>query len=275
MIEKKFVAEKMKEFLVNQYLFSEMGPGKYSSFEIKRTPLGEKIIIYTSRPGIIVGKKGENIKKLTKVLKTKFKMENPQIEVSEISLPNLDAQTMAEQIVTVMERFGPKRFKSTGYKTLQKIIDAGAMGAEIIISGRGLPGSRAKSWRFYAGYLKKSGDIAMSKMDYGLCVANLKSGSVGVKVKILPPHVILPDKIKFIKKEKITIKVEDDDKKLSATEVEEIKQEAETEEKAEKKVKKKKAKKKKVAKKKAAKKEEVKEEKKEEVKEEKANESKE
>jgi small subunit ribosomal protein S3 len=209
MIERKFVAEKMKEFLVHNYLYNEMGAGKFSSFEIKRTPLGEKIVIYTSRPGLIVGKKGENVKKLTRVLKSKFKMENPQIEVAEIVNPNLDAQTMAEQIVNVMERFGPKRFKSTGYRTLQKIIDAGALGAEILISGRGLPGSRAKTWRFYSGYLKKSGDVAMSKMDYGQCTANLKAGTVGIKVKVLPPTVVLPDTIKIIKQKKQEIHVEE------------------------------------------------------------------
>ena len=209
MIERKFVAEKMREFLVNEYLYKEMGPGKYSSFEIKRTPLGERIVIYTARPGLIVGKGGENIKDLTRVFKARFKMENPQIEVAEIGNPNLDAQTMAEQIVTVLEKFGPKRFKSVGYKTLQKIIDAGAMGAEINIGGRGLPGARAKSWRFYAGYLKKSGDISMSKVAYGRAKANLNSGTVGIKVRILPPNTQLPDRITLLDLAKQTIKVEE------------------------------------------------------------------
>ena len=209
MIERKFVAEKMREFLVNQYLLKELGPGKFSSFEIRRTPLGERIIIYTARPGLIVGKGGENIKDLTRVLKMRFKMENPQIEVAEINNPNLDAQGMAEQIVIVLERFGPKRFKSVGYKTLQKIIDAGAMGSEIVISGRGLPGARAKSWRFYAGYLKKSGDISMSKVAYGESRANLNSGTVGVKIRILPPGTILPDKITIKDLSKQTIAVEE------------------------------------------------------------------
>lgn len=209
MIERKFVAEKMREYLVNEYLYKELGPGKYSSFEIKRTPLGERIIIYTARPGLIVGKGGENIKDLTRVFKSRFKMENPQIEVAEISNPNLDAQTMAEQIVTVLERFGPKRFKSVGYKTLQRIIDAGAMGSEIVISGRGLPGARAKSWRFYAGYLKKSGDVSVSQVLYGMATANLKSGTIGVKVWILPPGTILPDKMTYIDSSKMTVQVEE------------------------------------------------------------------
>lgn len=195
MIERKFVAERIREFLVHSYLTKEMGAGKFSSFEIKRTPLGEKVIIYTARPGLIVGKKGDTIKNLTKILKTQFKLENPQIEVAEVSNPACDAQTVSEQIVTAFERYGPKRFKSLGYQTLQRIMDGGAIGAEIRISGRGLPGSRAKSWRFYAGYLKKSGDVAMSLVHYGFCTANLKSGTIGVKVKILLSDVILPDKI--------------------------------------------------------------------------------
>ncbi len=224
MIERKFVGEKMREFLVNEYLYKELGAGKYSSFEIKRTPLGERIVIYTARPGLIVGKGGENIKELTKVFKTKFKMENPQIEVAEISNPNLDSQTMAEQIVTTLERFGPKRFKSVGYKTLQRIIDAGAMGAEISIGGRGLPGARAKTWRFYAGYLKKSGDVSMSKVMYGEATANLNSGSIGVKVRILPPHTILPDKLTLIDQTKLTVQVEEvtEEKKEEETKAPEV-----------------------------------------------------
>lgn len=197
MIERKFVAEKMRDLLVQRFISEQIGKGKYSYFEIRKTPLGEKIVIYTPRPGLIVGKKGENIKNLTQILKSKFKMENPQIEVAEVMNPDLDAQTVAEHVVNTLEKFGPKRFKAVGYKALQKIIDSGAMGAEIVIGGRGVPSSRAKTWRFYAGYLKKSGDIAESKILKGESVANLKSGSVGVKVSIMHPDTVLPDKIEI------------------------------------------------------------------------------
>src|SRR3989344_4226922 len=149
MIERKFVAEKIKELQVEQFIGSQIGQGKYSRIEIKKTPLEEKVIVYTAKPGLIVGKRGEAIKDLTKVLKTRFKMENPQVEVSELANPDLDAQTVAEVISTTLEKFGPKRFKATGYKMLQRIIDAGALGGEIVVSGRGVPGARAKSWRFY------------------------------------------------------------------------------------------------------------------------------
>jgi len=195
MIERKFVAEKLKELQVKEFIGKTIGHGKYSYLDIKKTPLGEKILIHTARPGLVVGKKGENIKMLTEVMKKKFKMENPQVEVAEILNPELDAQTVADQIVNVLERFGPKRFKSVGYKTLQKIIDAGALGAEILISGRGLPGSRAKSWRFYDGYMKKSGDVAVSQVKKAKTVANLNSGTIGIKVSIMLADTQLPDKI--------------------------------------------------------------------------------
>ena len=163
-----------------------------------------------------VAKKGENIRHLTKVLKEKFKMDNPQIEVAEIEKPELDAQTMAELIVTTFERYGPKRFKSIGYKALQRIMDAGARGAEIIISGRGVPSSRAKSWRFYAGYLKKCGEEAVTQIKKGFCVANLKSGSIGVKVRIMTPDVELPDTIKIKKEIKVEPSEEEKEEKKNA-----------------------------------------------------------
>lgn len=195
MIERKFVAKKLKELQVKEFIAQVIGEGKYSHLDIKKTPLGEKIIIHTARPGLVVGKKGENIRMLTEVMKNKFKMENPQVEVAEIANPDLDAQTIIDQIVNTLERFGPKRFKSLGYKTLQRIMDAGALGAEIHISGRGVPGARAKSWRFWDGYMKKSGDVASSQVQKARTTANLSSGTIGIKIKIMLPNTVLPDKI--------------------------------------------------------------------------------
>ncbi len=195
MIERKFVAKKLKELQVKEFIAQVIGEGKYSHLDIKKTPLGEKIVIHTARPGLVVGKKGENIRMLTEVMKNKFKMENPQVEVAEIANPDLDAQTVIDQIVNTLERFGPKRFKSLGYKTLQRIMDAGALGAEIHISGRGVPGARAKSWRFWDGYMKKSGDVASSQVQKARTTANLSSGTIGIKIKIMLPDTVLPDKI--------------------------------------------------------------------------------
>ena len=214
MIEKAIIAKNIKEYIIQEYVAKELPKACYSKIELKKTPLGEKITIHTARPGLVVGKKGANIQRITETLKEKFKMENPQIEIAEIQTPNLDPKSVAERILSSFERFGPKRFKSIGYSTLQEIIDAGATGAEIIISGRGIPSKRAKSWRFFAGHLKKSGDISLNHIKRSLVVAELKSGAIGIKVNILTPDVNLPD----------TIKLKDEEKK---TKIEEIKDEAE------------------------------------------------
>jgi small subunit ribosomal protein S3 len=209
MIERKFVAQKLKERQVQEYVAQSLTKAGHSRVEIKRTPMGEKIIVYTTRPGLIVGRKGENIKRLTQTLKKKFNLENPQIEIGDINNPLLDAGAVADQIAYTFERFGPKRFKFIGYDMLTKIMAAGAIGAEIVIGGRGVPGSRAKSWRFSAGYLKKSGSIAEDEVDKASVTALLKTGAVGVKVLIMHPDIELPDKIRIIDTQlDKTIKVE-------------------------------------------------------------------
>ena len=92
-----------------------------------------------------------------------------------------------------LERLGPLKFKVIAYSTLKKIINSGALGVEILLSGK-LPGSRAKSWRFSQGYLKKTGDNARV-VDRAKSRAQTKPGTVGVKVSILSPYAELKDKI--------------------------------------------------------------------------------
>ncbi len=197
MIEKQIVAQKLKEKQIEDFVFSFLGRMSCSHIKMQRTPLGEKVTVYTSKPGLIVGKKGANIKSLTGFLKTKFNLENPQIEVEEIINPSLDAASVAKNLMSGLQRFGPKRFKAMAYKALDDSMKAGAAGIEVVISGRGVPGERAKSWRFSTGYLKKSGDISYSHMDIAIEGCNLQSGTVGIKVKILRPDVKLPDDITF------------------------------------------------------------------------------
>ncbi len=195
MEEKSVVKFKKEEFAIREYVRGSLGKGKVSRVKIEYTPIGEKIIIATNKPGMIIGRGGEKIDELTRVLKTKFKLENPHIEIDEIKKPEFDAQLMADDIALSLERFGPLKFKVTAYRTLQKIMDAGALGAEIRLSGK-LPGARAKTWRFAQGYLKKTGDSA-KVVDRAQAVAQTKPGTVGVKVSILAPDAILTDKIKI------------------------------------------------------------------------------
>ena len=196
MIERKFVAQKIKEFQIEEYITQSLENVGHSHTKMFKTPLGEKIVIFTSRPGLIVGRKGQNIKQLTKTLKKRFNLENPQIEISEVEIPNLDSKIVTEKIVDALEKFGSEKFKAIGHKIMTEVMNAGALGIEIIISGK-VPSARAKSWRFYSGYLKKCGDIAMSvrKAD---AQAQLKTGIIGVKVSIMPPDIKLPDDIELI-----------------------------------------------------------------------------
>ena len=198
MIERKFVKEKLKEAAVQEYITNRLQNVGHSHTKIQKTPLGEKIIVYASRPGLIVGRKGETIKELTRTIKSRFKFDNPQIEIEEVINPNLDAQIVAERIASTLERFGSSKFKGVGHKVMGDIMNSGALGVEIRISGK-IPGSRAKTWRFYQGYLKKCGNISVEGVKTAFSVARLKTGTVGIRVKIMPGDTKLPDMIEIFK----------------------------------------------------------------------------
>ncbi|MFH1072944.1 MAG: 30S ribosomal protein S3 [Nanoarchaeota archaeon] len=226
MIERKFVSQNIKEYQIKEYINQSLNKAGLSDVKLVRTPLGEKIIISASRPGLVVGRFGANISKLTKDLKKKFNLENPQIELDEVRTPMLDANIVAESIASALERFGSSRFKGVGHKAMTEVMESGALGVEILISGK-IPSSRAKTWRFYRGYLKKCGDLAIMKVKKASVQANLKSGIVGIKVRILPGDVILPDKV-TLREEKETIveevppaAVQDEEKKEAQGELKE------------------------------------------------------
>ena len=240
MIERTFVSQNMKEFEIKKFLFEELTRAGLSDAKLQRTPLGEKVQVFASRPGLVVGKGGANITRLTNELKTRFNLENPQIEIEEVTNPNTNASITAELITNSLERFGTQRFKGVGHKALASVMDGGALGVEILISGK-IPSSRAKTWRFYQGYLKKCGDISISGVDKSHQIARLKTGVVGVTVTIMPGTTVLPDQIK-LREEPETIVEE-----LETPE--ETKEELEKEEKQEEKPAKKTTKKKETAKK--------------------------
>jgi len=195
MIERKFVSQTIKEHMIQEYITNTLKNVGHSHTKVQKTPLGEKIVVYASRPGLIVGRKGQSIKKLTLDLKELFGLENPQIEIAEVENINIDPQIVAEKIANSLERFGLSRFKGIGHKVMSDVINAGALGVEILISGK-IPSSRAKTWRFYQGYLKKSGDVALTGVKVAYASAQLKTGTIGIKVSIMPPDVKLPDDIK-------------------------------------------------------------------------------
>jgi len=204
MEERKTVDFKKAEFSLREYIKKSLGKGKVSRVKIEYTPIGEKIIISTNKPGLVIGRGGEKIEKLTRVLKTRFKLENPHIEIDEITQPEFDSQIIADEIALSLERFGPLKFKVISYRMLQRIMNAGALGVEIRLSGK-LPGARAKTWRFAQGYLKKAGDSA-KVVDRAQARAETKPGTVGIKVSVLSPFAILKDRINVDEKLISTLK---------------------------------------------------------------------
>jgi len=197
MEERKIVKFKKEEFAIKEKIKQILGKGKISKVKIEYTPVGEKIVVTTNKPGLVIGRKGEKIEELTLMLKSNFKFENPRIDIEEIKNPDLDAQLIADDIALSLEKLGPLKFKVIAYKNLQRIMNAGALGAEIVLGGK-LPSSRAKTWRFSQGYLRKVGDSA-KVVERARAIGNTRPGSVGVKVSILTPEAKLTDVIKLNK----------------------------------------------------------------------------
>ncbi len=195
MMEKKFVEAKMHEYAIKEFIKAKIGKGKVSDVKIERTHIGEKIIIATAKPGLVIGRGGEVIQEIHDSLKKKFKLENPQIEISEIIDPIFDAQTVADQIAMALEKFGQLSFKLVAYHEMERIARAGALGAEIRLGGK-LPSERAKNWRFAFGYLKKTGG-SLNIVNSAKATAFTRPGAIGVKVSIVPKNARIPDKIEI------------------------------------------------------------------------------
>jgi small subunit ribosomal protein S3 len=193
MEERQTVKLKKDEFAIKESVKKMLGKGKVSKVRIEYTPVGEKIIISTNKPGLIIGRGGEKLNEITEYLRKNFKFENLHLDVEEIMEPEFDAQITADEIALGLERFGPLKFKILAYRNLEKVMRAGALGCEIRLSGK-LPSSRAKTWRFAQGFLKKTGDTA-KVVDRAQARAETKPGTVGIKVSILSPHAILKDKV--------------------------------------------------------------------------------
>lgn len=220
MEEKKFVQFKKEELAMKKHIWKSIGKGKISAVRVEYTPVGEKIIVSTDKPGLVIGSRGEKINALTEVLKKKFKLENPHIEIDEIENPCFDAQLVADKIALEIEKLGNLKFKTIAYRELSRITNAGALGVEIKLNGK-LPSDRAKHWRFAFGYLKKVGETAKI-VDRAQSTALTKLGITGISVSILSPDVKLYDKIEINDELKESINQE------IIEEVEEVKPEKKT-----------------------------------------------
>jgi small subunit ribosomal protein S3 len=191
---KNFIEQGIRLMQINEYLRSELIRAGFAGVELQRTPLGVRITLKTSRPGLVIGKGGKRIQEITDVLQDKFGLEMPQIEVEEVAEPDLDAQIMAERLAYSLDR--GRHYRRAGYYILRKVMDAGARGVEIIISGK-VTSQRARTQIFRAGTMSKSGQPAQEGVDKGVAQCIQKSGVLGVIVKIMRANTKMGDDIKI------------------------------------------------------------------------------
>lgn len=241
-IERLFIGEGVKEAEVKKYLTNELKRAGLAGITIQRTPLVTRIVLYCDRPALVIGRKGKNVKAITRVIEQDYRIEKPELEIKKVEKPNLEPAIVAYRIASALERGMNSR--KVGYKALQAIMRDGAKGAEIILSGKLVgKGGRARSLKMKAGYMKKCGYPSLQQVLHGETIATCKAGTIGVEVNIVPQSIHFPDEINIITAEEFEVEEV----------VEEKKPEAEVKPKEEKKVEKKEAPK-------AAKKEEKKEE---------------
>ncbi|MCW4020106.1 MAG: 30S ribosomal protein S3 [Candidatus Bathyarchaeota archaeon] len=193
-----FIEESVKKTRVDEFLLSEFERAGYGGVDITKTPLGTNIVLYAMRPGIIIGRGGVTIKNLARVLEEKFGLPNPQISVAEIEVPELNAHVVASRIASTLKR--GIHFRRAGFWALNRVMESGALGAEIIISGK-LRTERSRSEKFRDGYVPKSGEPAMKHVRKAVVHAQLKPGILGIKVSIMPPNVEFPDQVEILEPE--------------------------------------------------------------------------
>jgi small subunit ribosomal protein S3 len=188
-VERKFVEDRVRKLRVKEWMAQEVRNAGFGGVDITRTPLGTQITLFVERPGLVIGKGGRRIRTLTEKLK-EFGIENPQVSVDEIERPEFNARLMASLLARALERGW--YFRKAGYRFLYRIMEAGAKGCEIEVSGK-LTGERARTEKFIAGTMVHTGEPANSAVNTGYDVAIKKLGVLGVKVRIIPPDSELPD----------------------------------------------------------------------------------
>jgi small subunit ribosomal protein S3 len=194
-IVKRFITESIKRTEIDEYLTKKLDRAGYGGVNLSKTPLGTHVVIYAMRPGLVIGRGGETIKELAQALEDNFKLSNPQISVSEIEVPEFNAYVVASRVASALQR--GVHFRRAGFWALNQVMEAGALGAEIVISGK-LRTERARFEKFKAGYFPRCGEPALRAMKKAEAHVQLKPGMIGVRVKIMPPDAYFPDKIAIV-----------------------------------------------------------------------------
>jgi small subunit ribosomal protein S3 len=166
---------------LDEFLSETLRDAGYGRVDVQKTPIGTRITLSVTRPGLVIGRKGIGIKDLTTKLEQKFGLTNPQISVTELEAPELNPKIMCNRIAQLIER--GTAFRRAAIWTNNTIMNAGALGVEITVAGK-LRSERAHFEKHAAGLVPKSGDVANKVVRYGVTHVLTKMGLMGIQLKI-------------------------------------------------------------------------------------------
>ncbi len=174
-----------KDNKIRKYIADNMKDAAVSQVFIERTPKRTDVKIYTAKPGVIIGRGGEDIEKLRNKLK-KLVDEDIYISIVEEKNPDLNAKLVADQIAAQIEARAP--FRSAQKRAIRNTMKAGAKGIKTAVSGR-LGGAEMARTEFYV-----EGTVPLhtirADVDYAISEANTTYGKIGVKVWIYRGEIL-------------------------------------------------------------------------------------
>jgi len=200
---KTLIKDNYNLMLLNDFLRKEIKEAGFSKVEVAKTPTGTRITLFVTKPGIVIGRKGTGIKELTSRLETDFQLKNPQIAVEEIKKPELSPNVMCNRMAAHIQR--GTAFRRVTMWTLQQIMESGAMGVQITISGK-LRGDRSAFEKHSLGILPRAGHHAEVVVEEDIAHVETPMGLIGIRIRIAQKEKIIPE---FELKEKITKKKSD------------------------------------------------------------------
>ena len=195
-----FINRNVERQLVREYLLKETERAGFGGLEFNRTPEGTKLTLHAEQVGRVIGRRGKVIHELQRRLQNDFHLDNPHLEVTEIEEQRLNAQVMASRGAASRQRGW--FFRRAGHSTAQNIMDAGARGCLVTLSGK-ITGARHRVEKFQKGHIKFCGEPALTFMDSGFSTAIKKLGTIGCSVKIMRAGVKLPHEITILERHEV------------------------------------------------------------------------
>ncbi|HEX5979330.1 MAG TPA: 30S ribosomal protein S3 [Nitrososphaeraceae archaeon] len=166
---------------LNEYLAETLKDAGFGGVDVQKTPIGTRLTLYVTRPGLVIGRKGTGIKDLTARLEQNFGLTNPQISVLEVPVPELNPKIMSNRIAQLIER--GTAFRRASLWTINTIMNSGALGVEVSVAGK-LRSERAHFEKHSAGIIPKSGDVAEKVVKVGVSHVLTKMGLMGIQLRI-------------------------------------------------------------------------------------------